>query len=195
MSSNRVIINFTIRIEEDFDNLVAYLRPLQFTLKRSGELVWINPFDTNQQLSIKPMTADSCNYVVIYVGDNNNLSAILNRALGTFENRVVMMQYELYLHNFSISECQKDIEAETAWKQATYNDRIYSLPNAKFTDIACLLMDNKITFMTREIFEIKHVNKAVADCNGYSDIFIKPEPFNLFTYMEDERHSIFTVTA
>lgn len=195
MQSNRVTINFTIRIEEDYENLVAYLRPLQFTLKRSGELIWVNPFDTNQQLTIKPMTAGSRNYIVLYVGENKNLSAILERAIGTFENKIVMLQYELYLDNYSILECQKEIEAETAWTQADYNERIYRLPNAKFTDIACLLMENKITFMTRNIFEIKHVNKAIADCNGYSDIFIKPEPFDLFTYMNIEQHSIISITA
>ncbi|MFG3435108.1 hypothetical protein [Lysinibacillus fusiformis] len=152
MQSNRVTINFTIRIEEDYENLVAYLRPLQFTLKRSGELIWVNPFDTNQQLSIKPMTAGSRNYIVLYVGENKNLSAILERAIGSFENKIVMLQYELYLDNYSILECQKEIEVETAWTQADYNDRIYRLPNAKFTDIACLLMENKITFMTRNIY-------------------------------------------
>lgn len=195
MSTNKVIINFTMRIEEDFDNLVAYLRPLQFNLKRSGEIVWINPFDNKQQLTVKPMVAGSRNYVVIFIGDNDNLAAILTRAFGTFENKVVMLQYELYLSDYSIVECQSIISEDTLWGQTTYNERIFNLPNAKFQDIKCLLMDNKITFMTRSIFEIKHVNRALADCNGYSDIFIKTEPFDLFTYMNIEEHSTMTATA
>lgn len=195
MSTNKVVINFTMRIEEDFDILVTYLRPLQFNLKRTGELVWINPFDNKQQLSVKPMVTGSRNYVVIFTGDSDNLAAILNRAFGTFENKVVMLQYELYLSDYSIAECKTVINEDTRWGQTTYNERIFELPNAKFQDITCLLMDDKITFMTRSIFEIKHVNRALADCNGYSDIFIKPEPFDLFTYMDFEEHSAMNATA
>lgn len=195
MRTNKVMINFTMRIEEDFENLVTYLRPLQFNLKRTGELVWNNPFDDKQQLSVKPMVTGSRNYVVLFTGDSDNLSAILNRAFGTFENKVVMLQYELYLSDYSVTESLKVIKEETRWDQTTYNDRIFNLPNAKFTDITCLLMNDKITFMTRSIFEIKHVNKALADCNGYSDIFIKPEPFNLFTYQNIEEHVAITATA
>ncbi|MCM3390200.1 hypothetical protein LG296_21170 (plasmid) [Ureibacillus chungkukjangi] len=172
-------VNMVIRIEEDFQSLTEKLKALSFTLNKRGALVWTNVFDRSQQLFIQPLVEGSINYNINYIGNTDNVSAILLRALDTFQTQVCQVHYNLFLDDYSVVACTK--KAKKKWRET--NPRIFDCYITRdFKDLTCLLMDDKITFHTREVKTLERVNKALEQCVQQSECFMELQPYDLFTF-------------
>lgn len=188
--NQKVFITLNVRIEEKFTDLTSKLKALHFHLSRNGSLIWTNEFNRDQQLSIKPMTENSPIHAVNFIGPTDNLSAILQQALGTFENSILMFRY-IYSGDTYNNETYRQLAASNPqWKDVGYNDFVFNCPHKEFVDFACLLEHNQMTFQTRSIKRIAQVNTAVSFCNDNMKIFHPSQPFDLFTYEEFEQATV-----
>ena len=171
-------VNMTVRIEENFDELIAKLKPLQFQLTAQGELTWENPYESHQKLTIKPLVEGSRNYSVNFIGSYAFASTVLKRALEYFKTEVRQLHFNVYLKNYSILDCWE--KAATHWKET--HSRIFDCHTEDFKDLACLLMDDKIMFQTRSVKTLDRVSQAIHLCEKLSEVFQVTQAFDLFTF-------------
>lgn len=171
-------VNLTIVIEEDFEDLVEKLKPLQFQLNSQGLLVWVSPFELHQQLTIKPLVEGSRNYNVNIIGSYANATAVLKRAFSHFKTEVRQLHFNVCFQNYSVLDCWE--KAATHWKET--HPRIFDCHTNDFKDLSCLLMEHQITFHTRSVKALDRVSKAIQQCEERSEIFRETQPFDLFTF-------------
>lgn len=178
----RTTIKLTIAITgEDFASLSSKLKPLHFAVKKEG-LVWSNPYDPSQTLTMKPLTKDSPIYEVRFKGEASSASAILNRALGCFDVQVRQLHYVLENDNYNRENCR--LIASRNWSESS----LWIFECSK--GVACLVMTESVTFHTRAVHTIARVNEFIGICHEYSNVFAETEPFDLFTFEQFQQEAV-----
>ncbi|MGE7843660.1 hypothetical protein ACQKNX_23125 [Lysinibacillus sp. NPDC093712] len=175
-------ISLTIYIAEDFEALKTKLLPLQFRLTREGALHWINPFDSSQQFTIKPLREGSMNYSVKLSRNCDHTISMLEKCLSFFECEVRQLHYILTpVHeNFNREDFRQIAKRE--WPECS--PYIFMCLNRKDAEVVCITMQDNMTFHTRSVGTLNRIQHFVDLCEQYSSFFVQKTPFNLFTFEE-----------
>lgn len=206
-------IQFTLRIEgETRDSFYAKLSPLGFRL-RQNKLFWSSAFqsfsqeklqegETRMVISSGHPTGDSELFLITFAGVTDGCQAIMTRFFDSFEKvSITMVQYNIVVEEHSFNRTFKAVQEHAQdWKVSFQNggNAIIDTPFPTF-NIACILWDHQLCFMTRGLQSIKNINTFIraiegdynASIRGYIDVFAPRKMFNIFTYEQFEQTTLF----
>jgi hypothetical protein len=112
-----------------------------------------------------------------------------------------MVNYDLIIENHSFEGTFKAVQERAKdWEVSIHNGNtaIIDTPFAAF-NVACILWDHKLCFMTRGLQSIKNINAFIhaiegdynASVRGYIDVFAPRKMFNIFTFEQFEQNTLF----
>ena len=177
-------VDITMRIDVDFEVMCKQLRGKHFKISRDGYLSYHSPFitsDTQQMVfKFKPLTLGSNNYSVVFEGKISGVMNCLELAFEYYNPTPTMVRYDLFTSDYTAEKFEHIIQSDTSWISSI--NRVYKA-NGRFA-ASCLLMDDKVQFMTRKVKSLKDCSDFIYECYHLSDIFNPVESINLFNYTD-----------